>query len=471
MTTFVSKWSARLNFAFLLLMSGAGVGLFVWRFFQPTAFPSETQRWALTAPLLLMFGGGTLYSLWNLLETFAVYILDEHGIVKRGWNGSTRRFAWDDITDHETRRLEGMTLINSQGERMRIPLNYGYNNAARQGLGATLQQYLTESREGNPSQDLSTREFRFGNSTATRAAMFMAAIALALGICMPLMPFSPPAPPAFRIGMCLFGFGSALFFLVLALTQSTRTLKLTPTHLIDQNLFRRREIALAQIEAIFSKEISAKSGPVEVTTVQSANGKITFPAMLPNYHKLVQALHARTGVQGTRNAAQAMARDASSQRRQTVVGLFVVGSLLGLGFIGIAQMILQGAEESQARNAQMDARGQTTTGRVTGVETRGSKSTTYYLDYTFLVAGQSYSSLSPVVKIDYDNAQTGDSVQVTYLPENPHVCRIAQSISKQRNAERMQAAHMMIGVACGLPFLLVVLGLLNKTKYLPTPKR
>ena len=475
MTPYVSSGRTRFNFVVMMLVYGGAAAFVVTMLsIQSSTFRSPTEQWAVAVPLALFFGGFGVYGLWNLLEALAIYTLDADWIVKRRWNGATQRLAWSDLTGSETRRGGGVTLIGSGGERMEIPLNFRYRNTAQENLGTALQPHLEALQEKQAAQPTPQREFRFGKSVATTAGLFMALVALVIGICIPLAPYSSPPPPAFQIGMLIFGVGSAFFFLWIALQQSTRVLTLTDTHLIDRNLFRRREVAFAEVQSVFSKVMPTNSGSIEFTTVQGAHGKIVINSQLPNYEALVKALHARVDVRETpqtkaEKTEQAIAQDARSQRRQTVVGMFIIGCVFALALAGLALNGIHDAQGSLDRNAQMDARGQQVMGLVTGRERHGSKSTTYYLDYMFRAQGQPYTSMSPITYSDYQDVRIGAPVQVTYMPENPHVCRAAPSISREQAHSRINAGYVMIAIGCGLPFLLVFLALSNKARYLPAP--
>lgn len=85
--------------------------------------------------------------------------------------------------------------------------------------------------------------------------------------------------------------------------------------------------------------------------------------------------------------------------------------------------------------------------------------------------GKSYSHTSSVSREVYDEQLIGGQVQIDYLPNDPEVSRVTFSIAKESAADKIRAAHIMIGVACGLPFLLGGLGFMQRPRYHPTPGR
>jgi hypothetical protein len=468
MTEYYCRGYIRFIFVLILLVfCGAFLFFFLMPSQQATGFQSAGQRTVVLLPLGLLFGGMACAGFVGLLNTFTVFRLDENGILKRWWNGSTQEFAWKDLVRAEPTQDGSGNLTDFRGNRMSVPsTEFGYRSEAGRSLHEALAERLANLPDAVKARIEAPREFRFGQPAPAIAAGFMAVLCIVLAISVPLMPMSGPPPPlAFKIGLpafCLFG---ALFMAYLGLQQATRVLLLTDTGLIDRSLFGKREIPFDQIVSVTTKDMQTKSGTMEVTTVKSAATTITIPSLLPNYDRLTAALHGKVGAQVTENAPQAIAEETKRFLMVNVIGLFVIGCLLGLAWAGIWLTALHDGQAALQRQAELDAHGKRATGEAIGVGETGSKSRSYSLNYSFQVDGRSYNHVSSVSREVYDNQQIGEAVQVDYLPNDPEVSRVTLSIAKENAKDKIRVAKMMIGFACGLPFLLGGLGFTQRPRY------
>ncbi len=95
MTDYFCRRTIRFIFVLMLLVFG---GAFLFFFLMPSqqasGFQSSGTRTVVLLPLGLLFGGMACAGCVGLLNTFTVFRLDENGILKRWWNGSTQEFAW-----------------------------------------------------------------------------------------------------------------------------------------------------------------------------------------------------------------------------------------------------------------------------------------------------------------------------------------------------------------------------------------
>ena len=113
-----------------------------------------------------------------------------------------------------------------------------------------------------------------------------------------------------------------------------------------------------------------------------------------------------------------VSRKFSTPRRN---GSRLVGNLV---MIIIAVCII-GWMQSLAQTAHaLDAEGRTTTGILTAI-TRGlgKRGDATELTYTYQVGNQTYTHQNTAASTPFRNAQVGDCLTVTYLPDNPQVAR------------------------------------------------
>lgn len=106
----------------------------------------------------------------------------------------------------------------------------------------------------------------------------------------------------------------------------------------------------------------------------------------------------------------------------------ILAIALGL-FFGAAFLVVGTKEFS--RSKQLAAHGRATQGEVVMVEDRstvGPRSRVHYLRVKFQADGESREERVSVSTPVYSSAQPGDVVQVHYLPENPAICQIGDSV-------------------------------------------
>lgn len=461
--------------AMMLVFGGAFLAFSLLPAFQSGTFRSPGERIAVAVPLGLLFGGAACAGVVGLLNTFTVFLMDGEGIRKLRWNGGTQELFWRDLVRAEPMQDGSGTLMDRQGHRMTVPsaeLRY------RSQGGRTLQDELAERLANLPEeakkQVEAPREFRLGQTAPALAAGFLALMLIVCAVTMPLLPTSGPPPPlAFKLGLPAFFLCGALFVGYLGLQFATRVLLLTDAGLIDRSAFGKREIPFTQVIAFTTKDVSTKSGTVEIKTIKSANTTIHIQSTLPNYDRLVQALQERIGGQVTENAPQAMADETRKYLLVNVIGLFMIGCLFGLATHWLGATLQQDAQVTMQRQLNLDAHGKRTTGEVTGVEEHGSKSVSYTMNYNFQVDGKPYSHFSTVSRAVYENQPIGSRIQVDYLPSDPEVSRATLSIAKEKAEEKLHAARGMFLFSWALPFLLGGLGFTQKPRYRPTsaPKR
>lgn len=471
MTNYYCRGRFRWMFVLMLLVfGGAFVSFYLLPALNPVGGQSVGERLVGAFPLGLLFGGVACAGMVGLLVTFTVIRLDENGIIKRWCTGSAQQCAWRELVQVDSPPGGSIALTDFRGSRLTVPSpELGYASKAGRSLYEALETQLANLPKDLKAQMAELREFRFGVDASVIAAGFLALLCVAIAVTMSFMPTSGPPPPlAYKLGLPAFFLLGALFVVHLGLRQATRVLMLTDTALIDRSLFGTREIPFDQVVSVTTKDVPGKSGTMEWTTVKSATTTIGFPAQLPNYDKLVQAIQARVGTQVAANAPQAIQKEARQSLLQNVIGLFVIGSLFGLGLGGLAVTGLHEGQDALQRQMELDVQGKRTKGQVTGTGTSGSKSRSYNLNYTFEVDGKTYSRSSSVSRDAYEQVPMASAVGVDYLPNDPEVSRITLSIAKDNAKDKIRAARVMIAVGCGLPILFGVIGLTQKPRYRTT---
>lgn len=88
--------------------------------------------------------------------------------------------------------------------------------------------------------------------------------------------------------------------------------------------------------------------------------------------------------------------------------------------------------------------GVTTTAHVTDKHVHHGKSTSYAVDYSFTVDREEVDSQESVSSWEYDNANIGDPIRVTYLPEDPQTHRVGDVT---RDRLDTQQSHWHMGTA------------------------
>ncbi len=136
--------------------------------------------------------------------------------------------------------------------------------------------------------------------------------------------------------------------------------------------------------------------------------------------------------------------------RAQATRLFVLCLLLG-GVGLITSLSVQDTGEL----TRLAASGIRTTGRITGKHTSGHKNTTYYLDYSYTANGRAESGEETVSSSDFRQANAGDSVLVTYLPDDPTVHRVGVVDEARVTHARTLWALGTLGAALVLGLLLV----------------
>ena len=103
---------------------------------------------------------------------------------------------------------------------------------------------------------------------------------------------------------------------------------------------------------------------------------------------------------------------------------------IALGLIFGTAFLILGTKEF-LRSKQLAAHGTATRGEVSMVEDRsafGPRSRVHYLRVKFQADGVSHEERVSVSTAMYSSAERGDVVQVHYLPENPSICQIGDTV-------------------------------------------
>ncbi len=381
--TYSCRIKTRFFFAGITLVFGSA---FLFFFLTPLnvagGFPTTAQHVAAMLPLGLLFGGVAGAGVVGLLLTLTVYRLDERGITKRWWNGSTQRLLWIDLMNAEPMQDGSGALTDLHGGQLSLPsAEFGYRDRQGRTLQNALGEYLTRLPQETKRRLEMPREFRMRQKAVELATGFMTLLLIACAVSEPLLPFSGPPPPlAAKIAIPGFFLLGALFIAYLGLRLATGGILLTDHSLIDRSLFGRREIPFAQIVSITAKEVPTKTSTIEVTTIKSATTTIRLTSQLPNYDKLTAFLQAKAGARVTVNAPQVVVSEARQSLLVSVIGLFIIGCLFGLALGGFAMTLMHDGQAALQRQAELDIHGRRTTGEAIGVEVSGSKSRSYSLE-------------------------------------------------------------------------------------------
>ena len=210
--------------------------------------------------------------------------------------------------------------------------------------------------------------------------------------------------------------------------------------------------------------VSTKNGTFELTTIEGDGQKIGLTSQMKDYPVLMEYIRRLVNEQARETGQEKAQEITAKEQRQQRILLPIVAVIYGLMFIGFGIWFLQTGNSKLGNYRLLEARGVTTPGHVVGTDMRGSKSTTYYIDYAFQDAsGVNHKGESPVNYSDYQNARRGQPVTVKYLPDQTNTCMIVQSIGKSKATNDIRLGYLNITLGVVTP-LLLVFGSLNKKK-------
>src|SRR5579862_855808 len=148
----------------------------------------------------------------------------------------------------------------------------------------------------------------------------------------------------------------------------------------------------------------------------------------------------RTASPGNRRGNVASRR--TTGRRNGPVGYWIAAVLAGI--IGTVTVVTT-SRQITAFEA-LEQRGVRVTAHVDGLQTLHGKSTTYYVTYSFIVGGRSYSGHTQLSHDAYMWMNTDGTVPVTYLPESPDKSAAYGSIeSREATINRVVGCIMLAG--------------------------
>lgn len=437
MQRFTGSWSNRLSLLLMLAMS-AGViyfGLF------PTNHRLDTSLLVGRGLFLLMGGGMGLFMGYGLLESFAVYQADETSVARRAWNG-TREMRWSQVDRYDMSGQKDSTcvLFDESGGKLPIHLTL-LDKKSQTELRALLQKQLSPLRERQLRNIGSTQKTYYPSRTAAGAGLFLVVLFGVMLLFFGFMPV-PPEQRTFQASVLFMMAAAELYFVYLTMQSYTRVLSVTAHELNDKDLFRTKRIPFHHVTAIWSREVRGKNSTWEVTVLEGDGQKISFTSRTKDYDLLVQYLRTHTGQQAVQEGQVKAEEVKQKTAKQAKVLLPVIGLIYFLLLGGMGLWMLRQGNARMMDYRLMDTQGRTVTGQILGAQDTHKKSARYLIQFAFEVDGQRIQSASPVSQNDYQQAQVGAPVTVTYVPGQPHICRIPQSIGKRQAEGNIRVGYM-----------------------------
>ncbi len=433
--------------------------------------PTSASEYLMVLPMCLLFGGMGLLCLVCAWEAMAVYLVDTEGITKRR-GSSVQRLVWRNLAGFGTGgtpTTNRLTLIEDTGKRLQITLGF-LKASDSQELSALLEPHLA------PLRAQRMREIEIAGQTFhpewQTAGLFLALSALIFFGMAGWGLATPPSAENPRMGLyfCAAFFGAiGMGCLALCLYLLTLTRTLNSYEIVERCLFYTRRIAFGQVQSLMTRSVSTKNGSTEVTAIQGNGRQIRLYASIPDYALLRDYLRAHVSLEAQERGSTEVAQVQRKEARQAGwIGLVCILLLLGM-LGGMGSVALRKNEARLSRSEQMDARGQTAPGHILGTYL-GSRGRDHYLIlFAFRVNGREYHSASPVTQEDYDSTRIGQMIWVTYLPENPQICRARQSIGEQNARLAIRAVYIQLGVAIVAILLLIPSYLRRIRKQLAKP--
>lgn len=435
---FTGKWGDR---AGGLLLAVFGVALPVgWLLGVMPEAPHSGLTWPLFGFILVASLSLVSFATAGIIESCAVFIVDDDGITKRSVLGAVS-IPWDRVVrlSMSDQRKSNIVLTDDSGRRLCI----------RQSLGSepeALAQIVTERLAALTAKQLAefgteVRVFR-PNGAAAWACLVMPIPFTGMGLALLRDPnmFSGPTSGRLTFAGLLLAFGLAGFGLFLHLV--TQRLTVSPGEFSDASLFRTRRIRFGRIDSVMSRELATKAGGIEMTTVCGDGQSISFTASMPDYALLRDYLRAHAGQEAREQGEQAVPVAQRRESRQMIVAAVLLNVLM----FGLGAWVLARSAVSLERQHELDVHGVTTTGVATGGEETGGKSSAYYVDFTFNVNGLHHRGRSMISRRDFEKGQSGDAIGITYLPGDPSVCRSVNSIARERAEDQRRSPLFLFGL-------------------------
>lgn len=450
MVKFRGYWLNALSLLFCALMGGLILA---------GGFVGMEQRSAVAAwALRLFFGLGGAGMLWHfgygLLECFTVYALDENGITRYAWNG-TRALQWSDLARYEASgHVQGtVTLLDHQNRALLI--YFSLLSARRNAeLRALLAPHLAPLAE-RQLRDIGSLNTVYRPFRNLRILCGVICIALSgLFVVMPLTDHAAFDPlwllvPFFVgfLGMLALG----VWFLLHGLTYA---LTITPQGITESNCFRTTRLPFEQVTSLWVSEPTHDSKQGAVTTLEGNGVSIRLSSSMKDYSLLVHYIRARVSAAAIQRGdaiAQASQAKVVRQSRVLLPILLTVVPTVCMGF-GL-NMVVRSAQ-SLSRYRLLDTQGITATGQVLESEATGDKNKPYVIRYTFASAnGRRMESVDPVFHADYQRLCKGDAVHVRYVPGQPAISAIAQSVGRRYAVGDIFMGSIFVACAAGIPLV------------------
>lgn len=467
MIEYVCKARVRFQFLLTLLLFGTAEVMFLLPALRPDALQAIGELVWLDFSAVFLFAVIACCGLFGYLNTFTVFRMDEHGITKLRRNGAEQHFDWQAITRTESAQRGGLVLIDLQGQRMNIPPpGYGYHSLQGHDLRHQLDVRLSHAYLAAPALPTEERAFPGGGGAGAAALGFIACFMLFCSIAVPILCSSDPSiSPFFIYGVVIGGLLLTLLALYWAIWHATRVITLTAASVVEKTFFGSREIPYAEITGITTKDVQGKSSSTEWTTIMSATRRISFSEVVIGYQDLLALLHAHMKSHMIINSPHAIARDTRNDRKKNVIAALCIGAVVGLVFSLTGKSAIQEGQALLARQEELATRGVQVNGQITAAHARSGKNSPDEIYYAFDAAGVRYPAISIVHHSDVEEARIGEAIRVTYLPENPKICRIPQSNADERAQDQIQGGKILIGFAVGAPLLVIAAALSSKPKY------
>ena len=397
--------------------------------------PNRGEILWLCLPVLMLLIPAAAGVGWNLYFALATYRIDPLGITRIELRRQTQ-FLWREIVDFQSGRRgqfgKTWTLTDRGGRKLKV-----HTGLAERGYGLEgfLDAYLTPLQERKRTQfEITSQVYRYPKAPGILLLLIglffisLVAMAFAASVTQP----QPGWPAALAVSLLVFG-GIGAFCLGKALTVFTYTLRVTGEEIRETSLFSKKILSFPQIAAFYVDEMPMKNGNMQRSTeIIGKNGtKIKLSAILIDYDVLTAALQSRMTAPVLEEGQTAKVVTFSNSRRQQAKFMMLGVPLLvlfamSLMLVGIYYAQLGG-------QIRLDREGRKTQGIVIGRWLQHGKSgTAYYLDFNFQVAGHVYQRSSPVSQEDYNKIVKGSPTQVTYVPSDPDISRMATSVGRRK---------------------------------------
>lgn len=405
-----------------------------------------------------------LFVLTGLLESFVTYIIDESGVVRQGWNGR-KEMRWADVVQVNMSGQKDATikLRDALGTELTIHRLFISKDGNNQ-MNSLLGPYLA------PILERQTRDFGSLDTVYThkRALGWLGAfMAVLIGCMIALFFLTPHQTSDDAIAWILIPLMLLMFLVPLALMLYGFSYRLTITSigLVESSVFKKKEIPFHHVTSVGSRMVATKNSSFELTTIEDDNQKININSNMKDYSILLEYIKKRVS-EGAKETGEVKAEEVTEkQKQQQRKMLPIVAGIYALLFIGIGVWMLKEGNTKLEHYRLLEVQGVQTRGEVTGRDMRGSKSTTYYIDYQFKDAnGVTQRGESPVQYDDYANARIGQPAQVIYVPGRNDVGMLSNSIGKSKAENNVRMGYFNIALGFVAPGLILFSMLRNNKK-------